>query len=83
MDASKLGIVAAALMDDLVSDAEHLGAQELGEVLLMAEVRGEDDGGGYTYIRFRCSDVREWVQRGLLHACLDQDRLPDSEVDDP
>jgi hypothetical protein len=83
IDAGKIGVVAAQLMDDLVKDQEEIGDhQEIGEVMLLAEVRGQDDGGTYTYIRFRCSDPRDWVQRGLLHACLDQDKVPGEDADD-
>lgn len=48
-------------------------AQTVGEVMLLAEIRGEDDDGTYTYIRFRCSDEREWIQRGMMHAALEQE----------
>jgi hypothetical protein len=82
IDAGKVGLVAAALMDDLASDQAHMGDdQSIGEVMLLAEVRGEDEDGSYTYIRFRCSDSRDWVQRGILHACLDQDRVPGSAAE--
>jgi hypothetical protein len=74
MDTSTLGVVAASLMDDLAEDqAEIRDEQELGVVMLLAEVRGEDEDGSYTYIRFRGSDDREWIQRGILHAALDQE----------
>lgn len=85
IDAGKVGIVAADLMDDLISDQQEIGHdQQIGEVMLVAEVRGDDGDGGYTYIRFRCSDEREWIQRGLLRACLDQERVteePDADED--
>jgi hypothetical protein len=75
IDASKVGVVAAQLMEDLENDqAEIADEQTIGEVMLLAEVRGEDEDGSYTYIRFRCSDGREWVQRGMLHAALEQER---------
>jgi hypothetical protein len=81
MDTSKLGVVAANLMDDLTKDQAEIGdEQELGVVMLLAEVRGEDeDGTSYTYIRFRGSDDREWIQRGILHAALDQERVAGDE----
>jgi hypothetical protein len=84
VDAGKVGVAAAQLMDDLVADQGEIGDdQTIGEVMLLAEVRGTDETGDYTYIRFRCSDDREWVQRGLLHACLDQDgeRVVDEDDD--
>lgn len=80
IDTSKLGIVAANLMDDLVKDQAEAGDdQTLGEVMLLAEIQGEDEDGPYTYLRFRCSDDREWVQRGMLHSALDQERLGDED----
>lgn len=83
IDAGNVGIIAASLMDDLVADQQAAGHdQEIGEVMLLVEVRGKDDDGGYTYIKFRCSDERDWVQRGLLHACLDQDKAVDVDVDE-
>lgn len=78
IDLGKVGLVAANLMDDLMADQEEIDHdQEIGEVMLIAEVRGADADGTYTYIRFRCSDDREWVQRGLLHAGLDEERVAD------
>lgn len=68
IDAGKVGIVAASLMDDLVANQEEIGHhQEIGEVMLITEVRGTDQDGDYTYIRFRCSDEREWVRPGACH----------------
>ncbi len=83
MDTSTLGVVAANLMDDLAKDQAEIGDdQELGEVMLLAEVRGQDAEGAYTYIRFRCSDEREWIQRGILHAALDQERQGSDDEDE-
>jgi hypothetical protein len=83
MDTSKVGIVAANLMDDLAKDQAEIGDdQTLGEIMLLAEVQGEDEDGSYTYIRFRCSDDRQWVQRGMLHAVLEQDRVVDEDDED-
>jgi len=42
----------------------------------------EEDGSEWTYIAWRCSDRREWVQRGILHAALDQERVTDEDEDD-
>jgi hypothetical protein len=77
MDTSKVGVVAAQLTDKLADGEKSLGGEErVGEVMLLAEVRGTDDDGTYTYIAFRCSDEREWVQRGMLHAGLEFHRQP-------
>jgi len=61
-------------MEDLEKDQAELDEEQtIGEVMLLAEVRGEDEDGIYTYIRYRCTDDRQWVQRGMLHASLEQD----------
>lgn len=78
IDASKVGVSAAHLMEDLEKEQTELAEEQtIGEVMLLAEVRGEDEDGSYTYLRFRCTDSREWVQRGMLHAVLEQDCRPD------
>lgn len=83
MDVSKLGVVAADLMEYLARDQEEMGdEQTLGEVMLLAEIRGTDEDGTYTYIRYRCSDDRVWVQRGIMHAALEQDCQPDEDDED-
>jgi hypothetical protein len=67
----------------LERDQAELGEEQtIGEVMLLAEVRGEGEDGTYTYIRYRCTDVRQWVQRGMLHAALEQDRQPDLDEDE-
>lgn len=71
MDTTKLGEVTAALME--LIDAENPDA-ELGEVMVLAEIQGTDEEGGWTGIRWRCSDSRYWVQDGLLYAALNCDR---------
>jgi hypothetical protein len=83
IDASKVGISAAQLMEDLERDQTEIGEkQTVGDVMLLAEVRGEDEDGTYTYIRYRCTDDRQWIQRGMLHAALEQDSRPDFGEDD-
>lgn len=78
IDASKVGVAAAQLMDDLEKDQAETGEdQTIGEVMLLAEVQGEDEDGTYTYLRHRCTDTRQWVQRGMLHAALEQECRPD------
>jgi hypothetical protein len=67
-------------MDLLAEDAadEEAAEMELGEVMILAEVKGRDEeGDDWTAIRFRCSDPRFWVQRGMLSAALDGERLAD------
>jgi hypothetical protein len=52
-------------------------------VMVLAEISGTDEDGGWTAIRWRCSDPRAWVQRGIVYAALQQDREvepPDEEL---
>jgi hypothetical protein len=78
MDTSRLGQVAADLMEAIDSE----DGDELGVVLVLAEIKGSDEHGDWTAIRWRCSDPRAWVQYGVLHAALDQDRVVDMGDDD-
>ena len=84
IDASKVGVAAAQLMEDLEKDqAQTSEEQAIGDVMLLAEVRGKDEDGHYTYyLRYRCTDTRQWVQRGMLHAALEQDCEPSFDEDD-
>lgn len=75
MDTTRLGEVTAALMELIDSEEEN---SELGVVLVLAEIAGTDeDGDDWTSIRWRCSDPREWIQYGMLHAALCSDRVVD------
>jgi len=85
IDASKVGVTAAQLMDDLEKDQAEVAetdSQTVGDVMLIVEVRGEDEDGTYSYMRYRCTDARVWVQRGMLHGALEQEQLGDFETDD-
>ena len=79
IDPTRLGQVTAELMEKLSEDWDEESA-ELGEVMVLAEVKVTDeDGDDWTYIAWRCSDPRNWVQRGLLHASLEQERITDDD----
>jgi hypothetical protein len=84
LDTTRLGQVAAELMQTLADGYEDsdFDKTELGEVMILAEVKLEDEEGEWTNIAWRCSDDRQWVQRGLLHAALEQERLPGEPVED-
>lgn len=61
IDTSEVGIVAARLMDDI--ETEHADEDlSIGVVMLIVELCGQEE----TLIRYRCSDERLWIQRGLL-----------------
>lgn len=82
VDTTKLGHESAHLMERLAEEHEDA---EIGEVMILAYVHvpptaDEDYGSGY--IAWRCSDPREFIQRGLLHAALEQDRETEEEQDE-
>lgn len=82
MDTTKLGEVAASLMERLAEEAERESdTLELGEIMVLAEVQGarQDAESGWTGIAFQCSDDRGWIQRGLLHAALAQSHLHEDD----
>lgn len=86
MDTTRVGTVAAELMEGLAEGWEdHPHDVEIGEVLILVELRGDDGDAGWTDVAFRCSDPRQWVQRGLLHAALSSDDVeplaPDEDDD--
>ena len=62
IDYSKIGTVAADLMDDLPDDTE-------GEIVAVGIVIVVDDGEGTT-TRMRSSAVRNFEQEGLFRAAL-------------
>ena len=78
----RVGLVAAQLMEKIEADSEPTDDERIGEVMLLVEVRGTDEDGPYTYIEWRCSDEREWMQRGLMHAGLDSERRTHGAGDD-
>lgn len=57
---------------DFVKDAnDDLADACIGEVMVIAEIRGIDgDGEQVGEVQFRCSDPRGWVQRGLLEEAI-------------
>jgi hypothetical protein len=56
---SKIGVTAAALMDDL---EETFGDGEIGDVLIVAEFEHD----GETYVRSKCSTDRGVIRAGLV-----------------
>lgn len=73
----KLGALAAELMEQF-EEAEVEDGYEgrLGEVVIVAEVdidkiHGADEDG-YTAIRTRCTNGKQWIQLGLLEAGIER-----------
>lgn len=65
-DTTRLGQVAAELMERLAEDHEDTENARVGVVALVVEIDGETDGEGATWIEYRCSDSRRWIQAGLF-----------------
>jgi hypothetical protein len=83
MDTTRLGHVAADLMDHI---AEEYGATDgvtLGIVAVIAEVDLPDSDGepGWTTVQYRCSDARRWIQAGLFDAARRGVESSSEEVD--
>lgn len=74
MDTTELGSTAAQLMEMIEEEEPDA---EMGVVMILAEINGCDEDGGWSSIRWRCSDPRVWVQDGMLHAALDGARIVD------
>lgn len=62
LDTTRLGVIAAGMMESL---AESYADQdvEVGEVVLLVELRGGDN---WTAVAYRCTDNRSWIQAGLM-----------------
>jgi hypothetical protein len=70
MDTTKLGKIAAELMERLAKEERQ--DDEIGAVAIVVETRGtREDESGYTVIQVECSDPRYWITRGLLQAGLE------------
>lgn len=67
LDPAPLAQMVAEFIDDL--EENHDGRAELGVVGLVVEVNtdGDDeDDPGSTWITYRCSDPRRWIQVALF-----------------
>jgi hypothetical protein len=80
MDLTRVGTTAAELMEHLTDSLD--GGEEIGEVMILVEVSGDDEGGNWTDIFWRCSDPRAWVQHGMLAYALSGHRKVDPDEDD-
>lgn len=63
LDTTKLGQVAAELMESLANSYEGYDV-EVGTVALIVEVNASE----WTAVTYRCSDPRVWIQKGLMRA---------------
>jgi hypothetical protein len=71
MDTTRLGQLAAGLMESLAEEYGEVEGAEIGVVAVIAEVdmpAKDDDDPGWTSVQYRCTDARRWVQSGLFIA---------------
>jgi hypothetical protein len=61
-DTSRVGVVAAELMQDIAE--KHGGDVEIGTVMVIVALESDDSWG----IETRCSDQRDWVKLGLVES---------------
>lgn len=61
IDTTALSQTALDLIERLAEDHED-DDREIGVVALVVEINGEDA----TWIEYRCSDQRKWIQAGLF-----------------
>lgn len=67
LDTTKLSTLALDLIERLAED--HAGRPtEVGMVALVVEINGEYQGDQVTWVEYRCTDTRRWVQVGLFQA---------------
>lgn len=65
LDTTKLGEIAAGMMENLATSYEDHDV-EVGAVALIVEIKSDE----WTAVTYRCSDARAWVQRGLMREGL-------------
>lgn len=77
-DAQRMATFAATSIDDLEAKFADYPGAELGEILIVVEVKNipDPDGDGDTEakgtaVRYSCTDTRFWVARGLLESAID------------
>lgn len=70
IDGTKIGRIAAEVMERVENEKPDDGEElSIGTVAVIVEVLAdEEDGPGWSWISYRCSDVRPWVQAGLFGA---------------
>ncbi len=66
LDTTKLSTLALDLIERLAADYEDTPSAEVGVVALVVEIDSEE----VTYVEYRCSDQRKWVQAGLFETAV-------------
>lgn len=66
LDTSRIGVLAAEWMASLEeSYKDYDDDVEIGEVMLLVEIASAK-GDGWTAVAWRCTNPKNWVQRGLI-----------------
>lgn len=82
MDTTRVGILAAQLMESIERKHRHENGEEapvvIGEVMLIVEVKADPDAPAEAFVEeyedfasvleSECTDGRIWVQVGMLHS---------------
>lgn len=84
MDTTKVGVLAAELMEEIAK--RYDGAPvKIGEVMLIAEIKADKDApesafegeykGFAAQVESHCTDERIWLQMGLLKAVMEGKKI--------
>jgi hypothetical protein len=74
MDTTKLTESVFGLIDHVGESLKHVEDTSIGTVAIVVEVNGmvpdsdHGEGGSATWVLYRCTDDRRWVQAGLFDA---------------
>lgn len=66
LDTTKLSTLALDLIESLAE--AHDEDAEVGTIALVVEVNGAHEGEPATWVEYRCTDPRRWIQAGLFDA---------------
>lgn len=73
LDTARAGVLAVELIERLAEQYENdpdMEGVEVGTMALVVELSGKYKGEEATWVEYRCSDARRWVQIGFFQAAL-------------
>jgi hypothetical protein len=68
LDTTELGELALQLIDQLADSHQDDEEVSIGVMSIVVEINGTYEGQGSTWVEYRCSDPRVWIQNGLFAA---------------
>lgn len=68
LDTTSLSTLALELIERLATDHEDTEDAEVGTVALVVEINGRYEDQEATWVEYRCTDSRRWIQIGLFEA---------------